>query len=69
MNKDLEIYAMSSELTCPYCHSSKVNIVDSYETRDVVVIKCLTCGRESPLDTEHEQIDTGRATKVNSPWQ
>ena len=57
---------MSSELKCPYCSSTKVKIVDSYETRDVVVIKCLNCGRESALDTEHEQIDAVHATKVSS---
>ena len=41
---------------CPYCSSTRVTILGSYDTRDVVVIQCLDCGRTAELDTEHETI-------------
>ena len=44
-----------ADTVCPYCSSTKVKIVDSYENRDVMVIHCLTCGKESELDTENDQ--------------
>ena len=44
-----------NETACPHCSSTKVKIVDSYENRDVMVIRCLECGKESELDTENDQ--------------
>ena len=44
-----------AETACSYCSSTKVKIVDSYENRDVMVIHCLNCGRDSALDTENDQ--------------
>jgi uncharacterized Zn finger protein len=44
---------MPDSAQCPYCFSTKVEVVDSYERRDVVVVKCLNCGRVSDLDAEN----------------
>jgi hypothetical protein len=44
---------MPNAAQCPYCFSTKVEVVDSYERRDVAVVKCLTCGRTSDLDVEN----------------
>lgn len=42
-----------SQYKCPYCFSDRVTIVASARTRDVVVVRCLDCGRTSELDTEN----------------
>ena len=42
-----------TQLKCAQCYSTDVRIVDSYETRDVVVVECRSCGRQSELDTEN----------------
>ena len=47
------------ENKCPYCYSTKTQIVDSYERRDVMVILCLQCGKRSELDTENENVPPG----------
>ena len=44
---------------CPYCSSTQVKIVHSEENRDVMVIQCLSCGRQSSADTENDQTDPG----------
>jgi transposase-like protein len=43
---------------CPYCSSTNVTIVESYETRDVAVIRCLDCQRTAEIDTESFRVDT-----------
>ena len=48
------------ELKCPYCFSTHVDIIDSYETRDVAVVQCYTCGRVAEIDTENA------ATQLNT---
>ena len=50
------------DATCPYCHSTKIKIVHSYANRDVMVIQCLNCGKESTFDTENEQTSIGDVT-------
>jgi len=47
-----------NEAKCAYCYSTNVTIVSSYETREVVVIKCLDCGKESEIDVENFNVDT-----------
>ena len=51
--------ASSKETMCPHCFSTKVRIVDSYETRDVMVIRCLNCGKQSEMDTENNNTNIG----------
>ncbi len=41
-------------MKCAHCYSTDVWIVDSYEDRDVVVVRCRACSKCSELDTEHE---------------
>jgi len=48
-----------NQVKCAYCFSTNVTVVSSYETRDVVVIKCLDCGKESAIDVENFNVDTG----------
>ena len=48
-----------SDAACPSCHSRRIKIIGSYETRDVMVIQCLDCGTQSAFDTENEQTDVG----------
>jgi len=40
-------------------YSTNVTILSSYDTRQVVVIQCLDCGKTSDSDTEHGIVDTG----------
>ena len=42
-----------SAVKCAYCYSTKVKIIKSYENRDVMVVQCLDCGKQSELDTEN----------------
>ena len=42
-----------SQYKCPYCFSDRVKIVSSERTREVMVLRCLQCGRESQVDTEN----------------
>ncbi len=42
---------------CAYCYSTKVKIIKSYENRDVMVIQCLNCGKQSELDTENDHTE------------
>ncbi len=42
---------------CPLCFSMHVKIVSSYQRRDVMVIKCLACGKESEIDVENMDVD------------
>ena len=46
-----------NEAKCAYCYSSNVTIVSSYETREVAIIKCLDCGKESEIDVENFNVD------------
>lgn len=46
-----------AELKCAYCYSTKVKIVASYENREVIVVQCLNCGKQSELDAENENTD------------
>jgi len=55
-----------SEATCPYCSSTRVTIVESYETRDVMVIQCLKCGKRSALDTENDQTRIGTVAPADN---
>ena len=48
----------TSEMQCAYCFSTHVQMIDSYETREVIVVCCLDCGRRSELDTENQHLDT-----------
>lgn len=57
----------TAQTKCPYCFSTKVQIVDSYEMRDVMVIRCLNCGRQSEVDTENDKTIVG--TIVPAPVQ
>lgn len=45
-------------MKCAYCYSEKVEVVSSYATRDVTVIKCLDCGKTSEVDVENSDVDT-----------
>lgn len=47
-----------NQVQCAYCFSTNVTIVDSYETREVVVITCLDCGKTSEIDAENFNVDT-----------
>lgn len=52
------------DIRCPLCSSSRVVIVDSEETREVITIRCLDCGRHSYLDTENDHTDPGDVTPL-----
>lgn len=56
-----------TQTQCPYCFSTKVQIVDSYEMRDVMVIHCLNCGRQSEVDTEHDETSAGTIVPAPIP--
>ena len=40
-------------MKCPYCFSTDVKQIAAYETRDVALIRCNSCGRVSELDVEN----------------
>lgn len=48
-----------NQVKCDYCYSTHVTVVSSYETREVVVVQCLDCGKTSEVDVENFQVDTG----------
>ena len=48
-----------NQVKCAYCFSTNVTVVSSEETREVVTIKCLDCGKTSQIDVENFQIDIG----------
>ncbi len=51
-------------MKCAHCFSTHVRILDSYETREVVVVQCLDCGKRSELDTENENVDMSDTPRV-----
>ena len=48
-----------NEVKCAYCYSTNVTIVSSDETRELVVVQCVDCGKTSEVDTENFNVDTG----------
>ena len=48
-----------NQVKCGYCYSSNVTVVSSYETRQVIVVKCLDCGETSEVDVENFNVDVG----------
>lgn len=48
-----------NQVKCGYCYSTNVSVVSSYETREVVVVQCLDCGKTSEVDVETFQVNTG----------
>ncbi len=44
-------------MKCPHCFSEDVEIVTSYKQRDVTVIQCKRCGRQSEMDVENVHVD------------
>ncbi len=49
--------AAMGQMQCAYCFSTHLRIIGSYETREVVVVHCLDCGRLSELDTENQNVE------------
>lgn len=47
-----------NQVKCAYCYSTNVTVVSSYETRDVMVVHCVDCGKTSEIDTESFTVDT-----------
>ncbi|MBI3458043.1 MAG: hypothetical protein HY002_19900 [Candidatus Rokubacteria bacterium] len=47
-----------TKLKCPLCFSSRVTIVSSDATRELVTIRCLECGKCSDIDQEQFLVDT-----------
>lgn len=47
-----------NQVKCSFCYSTNVTVVSSYETREVIVIKCLECGQTSDIDVENFNVDT-----------
>ena len=47
-----------NQVKCAFCYSTNVTVVTSYATREVIVIKCLDCGKESEIDVENFNVDT-----------
>ena len=41
---------------CPFCFSTDVHIVHSEDTKDVMVIRCDVCERQSPIDVENPMV-------------
>ena len=48
-----------NQVRCPQCDATQVTVVDSDETRDVVTIHCVSCGRTSEISGEQFHVDTG----------
>ena len=48
-----------NQVKCAFCYSTNVTVVSSYETREVIVIQCLDCGKTSEIDTESFTVDSG----------
>ena len=48
-----------NQVKCPHCFSLNVTIVSSDETREVVTVHCLECGKTADIDTEDFMVDTG----------
>ena len=46
-----------NQVKCPYCFSTNVTVVNSYETREVAVITCLDCGKTAEIDVENFNVD------------
>ncbi len=53
-----EVRGAMNQVKCPHCFSTTVTIVSSDETREVMTIQCLACGKVSEIDTEHFLVDT-----------
>mgnify|MGYP001617729920 CR=1 FL=1 len=47
-----------NQVQCAYCFSTNVTIVSSEETRQVISVQCLDCGKLSQIDVENFQVDT-----------
>ena len=47
-----------NQVKCGYCYSTNVSVVSSYETRQVMVIRCLDCDKTSEVDVENFLVDT-----------
>ncbi len=48
-----------NQVRCPYCFSTNVTVVASDETRELVTVQCLTCGKAGEIDTEQFNVETG----------
>ena len=47
-----------NEVKCAHCLSTNVTIVSSDETRQVIHVCCLDCGKTSDVDVENFNVDT-----------
>ena len=47
-----------NQVKCAHCFSTNVTVVSSYETREVIVIRCLDCDKTSESDVENFNVDT-----------
>mgnify|MGYP001590894195 FL=1 len=47
-----------NRVKCGHCYSTNVSVVSSYETREVVVVQCLDCGKQSEIDVENFNVET-----------
>ena len=54
-------------MKCPHCFSDDVQIVTSYEQRDVTVIACRHCGRQSEMDVENVHVDPKTGQGPSAP--
>jgi len=46
-----------NQVQCAHCFSTNVTVVSSYETREVIVVKCVECGKTSEVDVENFSVD------------
>ncbi len=54
-------------MKCAYCFSTRLHIIGSDETREVVTVQCLDCGKHSQLDTENYlELQISRPSIVRS---
>ena len=53
-------------MTCAYCFSTRLRIIGSDETRQVMTVQCLDGGKHSELDTENYLDCSARPSIVRS---
>lgn len=46
-----------NEVKCAYCFSTQVTIVESDQTREVITVQCIDCGKQSDIDVESFIVD------------
>ncbi len=54
-------------MKCAYCFSPDVKQIASYETRDVVLVRCNVCGRVSEMDVENSNGPMAHAPRKGRP--